>query len=56
MNSKRKRIPATLQELKDEITQTKSFQRLSAEKQFEVLNSQNLLHIFKIVREIIYLH
>ena len=56
VNAKKLKLPVTLQELKDEITQTKGFQRLSAERQFEILNSPNLLHIFKIIRELIYLH
>ena len=43
----------TLQQLKDEITQTKGFQRLTAEQQFEVLNSNVLQDLFKICAEII---
>lgn len=46
----------TLQDIKDEITQTKAFQRLPAEKQFEILNSPNLFHIYQICAEIIKLN
>jgi hypothetical protein len=46
----------TLQDIKDEITQTKAFQKLPAEKQFEILNSPNLEYIFKICSEILYLN
>jgi hypothetical protein len=45
----------SLDELKNEIIQTKSFQRLTTEEQQELLAGNYLEHLFQIVNEIIYL-
>lgn len=46
----------TMQELKDEIAQTKYFQRLSPEMQFDMLNSEFLQLILRIINKNMYFH